>query len=109
MGVPFRQILARAFPLAPFAAIASLSSERNAVNKLSAVTINRLPWWCAAALSFVGYPLEVRLSEPEVAFFGRPWGFRFARRKKRPMTPPTIAVPINRVNISRVRENISRV
>ena len=25
---------------------------------------------------------EVRLSEPEVAFFGRAWGFRFARRKR---------------------------
>jgi hypothetical protein len=52
---------------------------------------------------------EVRLSEPEVAFFGRAWGFRFARRKKRPTPPPIIAAPINRENISRVRENISRV
>ena len=30
-----------AFPLAPFGAIASLSSERNAVNKSSALTMNR--------------------------------------------------------------------
>src|SRR6266513_1749713 len=36
-----------AFPLAPFGAIASLSSERNAVNKSSALTMNRFSSRCA--------------------------------------------------------------
>ena len=37
-----------AFPLATFGAIASLSSERNAVNKSSALTMNRFPSRCAS-------------------------------------------------------------
>ena len=37
-----------AFPLAPFSAIASISSERNAVNKSSALTMNRFPSRCAS-------------------------------------------------------------
>ena len=35
------------FPLASFGTIASLSSERNAVNKSSALTMNRFPSRCA--------------------------------------------------------------
>jgi len=34
--------------LAPFGAIASLSSEKNAVNKSSALTMNRFPSRCAS-------------------------------------------------------------
>jgi hypothetical protein len=36
------------FPLASFGATASLSSERNAVNKSSALTMNRFPSRCAS-------------------------------------------------------------
>jgi hypothetical protein len=36
------------FPLAPFGAIASLSSERNAVSKSSALTMNPFPLRCAS-------------------------------------------------------------
>ena len=38
-------------PLADFGAIASLSSERNAVNKSSALTMNRFPSRCASTQS----------------------------------------------------------
>jgi hypothetical protein len=70
------------FPLAPFGAIASLSSERNAVNKSFALTMNRFPWWCAAALSFVGYPAGSSTIRTRDSILRASLGFSLCPEKK---------------------------
>jgi hypothetical protein len=70
------------FPLAPFSAIASLSSKRNAVSKSSALTMNRFPWWCAAALSFVGYPAGSSTIRTRGSLLRASLGFSLCPEKK---------------------------
>ena len=71
-----------AFPSAPFGAIASLSSERNAVNKSWALTMNRFPCWCAAALSFVGYPAGSSTIRTRGSLLRASLGFSLCPEKK---------------------------